>query len=94
MPSHFQILTKRSARLRWSRNIWIGVTVEDRQATHRVGDLLDVPASTRFLSSEPLLESLGELSLDGIGWVIVGGESGPGARPMREEWVEEILAQC
>jgi protein gp37 len=101
-PQHvFQILTKRGARLRelaprlpWSRNIWIGVTVEDRQAKHRIGDLLEVPASTRFLSCEPLLETLGELSLDGIDWVIVGGESGPGARPMRQEWVEEVLAQC
>jgi protein gp37 len=101
-PQHvFQILTKRSARLRelaprlhWSRNIWIGVTVEDRQAERRVDDLVEVPASTRSLSGEPLLESLGQLPLDGIDWVIVGGESGPGARPMRQEWVEEVLAQC
>lgn len=97
----FQVLTKRSARLRrlapslpWPQNVWVGVTVEDREATHRILDLQDVPAAVRFLSCEPLLEHLGEIPLGGIDWVIVGGESGPGARPMRQEWVEDILSQC
>ena len=72
----------------------MGVTVEGRQAKPRVSDLLEVQASTRFLSCEPLLESLGDLPLDGVDWVIVGGESDPGARPMLQEWVEEILAEC
>jgi protein gp37 len=97
----FQILTKRSARLRdlaprldWTPNIWMGVSVENRRVLHRVDDLRDVPAHVRFLSCEPLLDPLDDLPLDGIHWVIVGGESGPGARPMKKEWVLAILEQC
>jgi protein gp37 len=101
-PHHrFQILTKRSARLRqvayelpWPPNLWMGVSVEDKQVLHRVQDLREVPAVVRFLSCEPLLGPLDELPLDGIHWVIVGGESGPGARPMRAEWVLSIYRQC
>jgi protein gp37 len=101
-PQHiFQILTKRSKRLLeihhllpWPQNVWIGVTVEDRIATNRLVDLAFVPAYVRFLSCEPLIGPLGELVLDGIHWVIVGGESGPGARPMQAEWVEDIFRHC
>jgi protein gp37 len=102
----FQVLTKRHARmrsllsgeLRWMPplgNVWFGVSVEDRRhGLPRIEALRGVPTPRRFLSIEPLLEDLGELCLDGIGWVIVGGESGAGARPMREEWVLSILSQC
>jgi protein gp37 len=101
-PQHtFQILTKRSDRLRqlasrleWSKNIWMGVSVEDKNALSRIRDLQATPASTRFLSCEPLIGPLGRISLKGIHWVIVGGESGPGARPMEQAWVESILRQC
>jgi len=101
-PQHtFQILTKRSARLRdlaqyldWAPNIWMGVSVENRRVIHRIHDLQAVPAYVRFLSCEPLLGPLDDLPLDGIHWVIVGGESGPGARPMQAEWVRTILEQC
>jgi len=101
-PQHtFQVLTKRSARLRdlapqldWAPNIWMGVSVEDRRVIHRIHDLQTVPAQVRFLSCEPLLGPLDALPLDGIHWVIVGGESGPGARPMQAEWVRAILEQC
>jgi protein gp37 len=101
-PQHnFQILTKRSRRLRelarrlpWPSNVWIGVSIEDASVVCRIHDLCAVPAATRFLSCEPLLGPLDNLPLDGIQWVIVGGESGPGARPMRPEWVESIMHQC
>jgi protein gp37 len=101
-PRHtFQVLTKRSVRLReladrlpWSRNIWMGVSVEDSRVIERIDDLRRVPASVRFLSCEPLLGPLDDLNLEGIAWVIVGGESGPGARPMMREWVSSILQQC
>lgn len=101
-PGHtFQILTKRSRRLRelapqleWSPNIWMGVSVEDARVLHRIEDLRGVPATVRFLSCEPLLGPLDNLPLEGIHWVIVGGESGPGARPMRVEWVRSIRDQC
>lgn len=101
-PQHtFQILTKRSARLRdlapklpWPDNLWIGVSVESERVLERVYDLIQVPAKVRFLSCEPLIAPLPKLPLEGIHWVIVGGESGPGARPMRAEWVEEIFQQC
>ncbi|MCP5449554.1 MAG: phage Gp37/Gp68 family protein [Gammaproteobacteria bacterium] len=102
-PQHtYQILTKRADRL--SRffdqrsiptNIWLGVSVEDRQyGLSRVDHLRRVPVHVRFLSVEPLLENLGVLNLSGIHWVIVGGESGPKARPMKLEWVENIRQQC
>ena len=101
-PQHtFQVLTKRSARLRdlaqyldWAPNIWMGVSVENRRVIHRIHDLQAVPAHVRFLSCEPLLGPLDDLPLDGIHWVIVGGESGPDARPMQAEWVRTIRDQC
>jgi protein gp37 len=101
-PQHvFQILTKRSDRVRqlakqidWPRNVWMGVSVEDAPALHRVDDLREVPAAVRFLSCEPLIGSLEAIDLCGIHWVIVGGESGPGARPMEVEWVREIYRAC
>ena len=84
----FQILTKRSARLKsvanslvWPENVWMGVSVEDSRVLSRIADLNTVPAWVRFLSCEPLIGLLDALPLDGIHWVIVGGESGPGARP-------------
>ncbi len=101
-PQHtFQILTKRSERLKevarnlpWPSNVWMGVSVEDDQVVHRIDDLKLVPAKVKFLSCEPLIGSLDNLSLDGIDWVIVGGESGPHARPMKKEWVTSIFRQC
>ena len=102
----FQVLTKRSERLKEllsgplrfaaeQEHIWWGVSVEDRQyGLPRVGDLQQASASVRFLSIEPLLEDLGAFNLSGISWAIVGGESGPGARPMREEWVLSVRDQC
>jgi protein gp37 len=101
-PQHtFQILTKRSTRLKelagrliWTPNIWMGVSVEDDRVISRIHDLADVPAHVRFLSCEPLIGALPFLPLNGIHWVIVGGESGPGARPMKTEWVLSIQRQC
>src|SRR5579884_1344246 len=100
----FQVLTKRAERmrellssnLRFAANqphIWWGVTVENRKhGIPRIQQLHDAPVAMRFLSIEPLLEDLGEIELDGISWVIVGGESGHGARPMKKEWVLSIQA--
>jgi protein gp37 len=106
-PWHtYQVLTKRGDRLArlltafpqefaLVPNIWWGVSVEDRRyGLPRVDQFRNSPALLRFLSIEPLLEDLGEMNLDGIHWVIVGGESGPGARPMRPEWVRSIRVQC
>lgn len=101
-PQHtFQVLTKRSGRLcaladqlPWPGNVWMGVSVENEQVLHRIEHLRQVPAHIRFLSCEPLLGPLDKLTLDKIHWVIVGGESGPGARPMQRAWVESILNQC
>jgi len=101
-PQHtFQVLTKRSARLRefgpslqWPRNVWMGVSVENDQVVDRVRDLATVPAKVRFLSCEPLVGPLTRLPLRNIHWVIVGGESGPGARYMNPEWVDSIHQQC
>lgn len=97
----FQVLTKRSERLAelaqelsWPANVWIGVSVEDMRVQHRISDLQRVPAAVRFLSLEPLIGPLDALPLQGIHWVIVGGESGPGARAMRQEWVDSIFRQC
>jgi protein gp37 len=102
----YQVLTKRSGRLRQMLNgklksvagmphIWWGVSIENRRhGLPRVADLRAAEASIRFLSIEPLLEDIGAIDLSGIHWVIVGGESGPHARPMREEWVQPILRQC
>ncbi len=98
----FQILTKRADRLAHyfetrtaPVNAWLGVSVEDRKyGIPRIDQLRTVNATVRFLSIEPLLEDLGEMNLTDIHWVIVGGESGPKARPMKQEWVESIQAQC
>ena len=97
----FQILTKRAERLselapslRWAENIWMGVTVESAEHKDRMDYLRYTSASTKFLSLEPLLDDLGQLNLSGIDWVIVGGESGPGARPIKVEWVRSIREQC
>jgi len=97
----FQVLTKRSVRLKqlahilpWPDNVWMGVTVEDARNVNRIADLVATPAKTKFLSVEPLIDDVGHLPLDGIDWVIVGGESGPGARPMKKEWVLSIRNQC
>ncbi len=97
----FQVLTKRSERvlelsgkLPWPKNVWIGVSVENSSVVSRINDLALVPAAVRFLSCEPLIGPLDNLPLSGIHWVIVGGESGPRARPMKAEWVESIFAQC
>jgi protein gp37 len=97
----FQILTKRASRLQglaheleWPRNVWMGVSVESADYGDRIDDLRAVPAAVRFLSLEPLLGPLPALNLEGIHWVIVGGESGPGARPMAPEWVRDIRDQC
>lgn len=101
-PQHtFQVLTKRSKRLRelapklpWPRQVWIGVSVENDRVLDRIVDLRAAPAEIRFLSCEPLLGPLENLPLDEIAWVIVGGESGPGARPMEKAWVHSIRRQC
>lgn len=102
-PQHtFQVLTKRGDRLATffkhrtpPRNSWVGVSVEDRRhGVPRIDALRQVDASVRFLSVEPLLQDLGEIDLTGIHWVIVGGESGPKARPMKLEWVADIKRQC
>ena len=78
----------------WPSNVWMGVSVESSEYQWRIADLRTVPSAVRFLSLEPLVESAGELDLSGIHWVIVGGESGPGARPMEVEWVTDVRAQC
>ncbi len=105
-PQHtYQVLTKRSERLAsWTRtqrwlakapNIWLGVSVEDKKyGVPRIAHARKATAACRFLSVEPLLEQLGPLDLAGIDWVIVGGESGPGARPLQAEWVREVRDQC
>lgn len=101
-PQHiFQILTKRSENLlkyafalNWTPNIWMGVTVENEHNKHRINDLIKTPAHLKFLSLEPLLSPLDNLNLMDIDWVIVGGESGPGSRPIKEEWVIDIKTQC
>jgi protein gp37 len=101
-PQHtYQLLTKRSRRIRqladrleWPANLWVGVSVEDEQAMYRIDDLRQVPASVRFLSCEPLIGPLPRLDLAGIGWVIAGGESGLGHRPVDGEWVRDIRDAC
>jgi protein gp37 len=97
----YQVLTKRSRRLAelapylpWTPNIWIGTSVEDEDALFRIDDLREVNAHVRFLSCEPLIGPLNNLNLEGIHWVIVGGESGPGARTMEAEWVRNIRDNC
>ncbi len=97
----FQVLTKRAERLaelspqlEWSPNIWMGVSVETQKYVHRIDELRQTGARVKFLSLEPLLGALKNLNLKEIDWVIVGGESGYGARPIKEEWVLEIREQC
>jgi protein gp37 len=97
----FQILTKRSARLaelapllRWPGNVWQGVTVESAAYVDRIDDLRRVPAAVRFLSLEPLLTAIPEIPLEGIDWVIAGGESGRQHRPIDAEWVRDVRNQC
>jgi protein gp37 len=97
----FQILTKRSERLLkiadnlpWAQNIWLGVTVECQDYIYRIDHLNGIPASKKFISIEPMLSPISQLALKGIDWVIVGGESGPGARPIKPEWVRTIRDQC
>ncbi|QWR78043.1 DUF5131 family protein [Candidatus Magnetomonas plexicatena] len=97
----FQILTKRSERLMelsdklpWSQNIWMGVTVEDNRYLHRIKHLSATDAHIKFISFEPLLSDMLDLELSGIHWAIVGGESGPGSRVMKSQWVEQIKNTC
>ena len=102
----FQVLTKRDERMRdivsalpkklvGHPHVWLGVSVEDRKyGVPRIDVLREVPSAVRFLSIEPLLEDVGDLNLRGIHWVIVGGESGPRARPMRAEWADNVRRQC
>ncbi len=97
----YQVLTKRAERLEkvssqlpWAPHIWMGVSVENRDYLWRIDHLRKTKAHVKFLSVEPLLAPLGNLSLRGIDWVIVGGESGPGARPMEASWVRDIKDQC
>jgi protein gp37 len=102
-PQHtFQVLTKRAERMaaffrnyKPSRNAWLGVTVENRKhGLPRLTQLRQVPANVRFVSVEPLLEDLGKMNLNGIHWIIVGGESGPKARQMKQEWIFNVKHQC
>lgn len=97
----FQILTKRTERLadlapllNWTENIWMGVTVESAPYLYRLEYLRNVPADVKFVSLEPLLSPISNINLNKIDWVIVGGESGPGARPMLKRWVIDIQQQC
>lgn len=97
----FQLLTKRSGRLlemspaiNWPHNVWMGISVERQDYVFRVDHLRETGAAIKFVSLEPLLGPIPNLDLRGIDWVIVGGESGPGARPMEEDWALEIKAQC
>lgn len=101
-PQHkYQVLTKRSHRLRdlgpdldWPPNLWMGVSVETSRYAFRIDHLRTVPAAVRFVSAEPLIGPLGPVRLDGIHWVIAGGESGPGARPLEYQWVAELRDLC
>jgi protein gp37 len=101
-PQHtFQVLTKRpeitaelASQLNWTPNIWMGTSIENVLTLHRVASLRKVPARIRFLSVEPLLGPISRLPLTGIHWVIVGGESGPGSRPMDPQWVRSIRDRC
>lgn len=101
-PHHtFQVLTKRSERLlqlsphlKWTHNIWMGVTIENASVSERLEHLLNTDARVKFLSCEPLIGPLDNIELRGIDWVIVGGESGPGARPMEKEWALTLLNKC
>jgi protein gp37 len=101
-PRHtYQVLTKRADRLEelstflnWTDNIWMGVSVENEKTINRIDHLRKTGAKVKFLSCEPLIGPLPNINLEGIDWVIVGGESGPNARPMEKEWVDDIQQQC
>lgn len=101
-PRHtYQLLTKRSSRLRrlapdlpWPANVWMGVTVEDDDQVRRVDDLRSVPAAVRFISAEPLLGPLPSLNLNDVDWLIAGGESGHRARPMHDSWLRDLRDVC
>lgn len=101
-PRHtYQLLTKRPTRLArlapnlpWPSNVWMGVSVEDNAQAHRVDKLRGVPAAVRFISAEPLLGPLDAVNLEGIDWLIAGGESGPKCRPAEFAWVDELRARC
>lgn len=101
-PRHtYQLLTKRpqrlarmAAELTWTPNIWMGVTVENPQAADRLNHLRKVPAAVRFISAEPLLAALPDLNLDGVDWLITGGESGSKFRPVEPAWVHDLQEQC
>ena len=102
-PRHsYQILTKRPDRMAEMStsclpalpNVWLGTSVEDNRVAHRIDELRNVSAAVRFISFEPLIGPVGRVDLSGIHWAIVGGESGPGARPMHESWVDEIQSLC
>ena len=97
----FQMLTKRAERIEracreidWPPNVWMGVSVEGRKYMERIDYLKKIPAGVKFVSFEPLIEALGKIDLSGIDWAIVGGESGPKARPMEKDWVIQIREQC
>ena len=97
----FQVLTKRSERLMeispkisWPDNVWMGVSIENQEYIHRIDHLRKTEAKIKFLSMEPLIGPVGELNLNNIDWVIVGGESGPRSRPIEKDWVLEIKKQC
>lgn len=97
----YQVLTKRSenllkmdSSLKWKNNIWMGVSVENSDYKYRIDHLRQTKANVKFISFEPLIDNIGDLNLSGIDWVIVGGESGPGARPIEKEWVVNIQQQC
>jgi protein gp37 len=100
---HYQILTKRPDRMlrvlnasmsEFLPNVWLGTSVEDARVTDRINELRKVPAAVRFISFEPLIGAVGDVDLTDIAWAIVGGESGHSARPIREEWIDEIHRQC
>ena len=101
-PQHiYQVLTKRSERLAelsdtidWPANVWMGVSVESSQVLSRIDDLRSTGAAVKFLSCEPLIGPLDGIALDGMDWVIAGGESGPGARPMQASWVRDVRDAC
>jgi protein gp37 len=101
-PRHtYQVLTKRPLRaarladsLPWPENLWMGVTVENAESRWRINSLRDVPAAVRFISAEPLLSPLPDLDLDGIDWLIAGGESGRGFRPAQSSWLTDLRDQC
>ena len=101
-PQHtFQVLTKRSKRLAdlaprldWADNIWMGVSVENEGVSFRIAHLARTPAKVKFVSLEPLIGAVKSLYLESIDWIIVGGESGPNARPVKKKWVDSVLKQC